>query len=170
VYLVRAALSLKISLYLKKNVRAQITQLVLFSMCVKYSHTMRAYNFICTRCGYTTTHRGSFDKHEKRLIPCDAPAHDLECPICHRVLSNIFSLRRHISILHTTVQPVAIPRDISITSDNFLENASCARFLTSNDTIQQIQVDRQVNNSSNFKNSCARFLKATDQIQQVHIQ
>ena len=56
---------------------------------------MRAYNFICKKCGYTTTHRGTFDRHVKRKTLCDQIEIELRCKMCGKMLSNMFSLRRH---------------------------------------------------------------------------
>jgi len=61
---------------------------------------MRAYNFICKKCGYTTTHRGTYDRHLQRKIPCDSILMDSCCYLCGKMLSNMFSLRRHIKNIH----------------------------------------------------------------------
>ena len=56
---------------------------------------MRVYNFICKKCGYTTSHRGTFNKHITRKTQCDTLEIEPRCRLCGKLLSNIFSLKRH---------------------------------------------------------------------------
>lgn len=52
----------------------------------------------CERCGYETSHKSNFIKHENRKKPCETP--DLTCTLCNKSYANRGNLSRHMKKFH----------------------------------------------------------------------
>ena len=106
----------------------------------------------CERCGYETSHKSNFIKHENRKKPCETP--DLTCTLCNKSYVNRGNLTRHMKKFHPDhqISETCCKEEDALLSDNIpekeiqqIKNTLLKQLTTTNNTTNNTTNINQMN-------------------------